>query len=95
VTVIDGARREAIATVKVGRLPQAVAVDAKKNRVYVANSHSDTVTVIDGARNSVLKTIRAGKNPFAVAVNANNGQLYVVSYDEPALSVVDPDCPLL
>jgi len=59
VTVIDGARREAIATVKVGRLPQAVAVDAKKNRVYVANSHSDTVTVtalraIDGGARGML-----------------------------------------
>ena len=90
-TVIDGARREAIATVKVGRLPQAVAVDAKKNRVYVANSHSDTISVLEGNRNSVLKTIPAGKNPFAVAVDANNGQVYVVSYDEPALTVVDPD----
>ncbi|HWT88087.1 MAG TPA: YncE family protein, partial [Candidatus Angelobacter sp.] len=77
--------------VKVGRLPQAVAVDAKKNRVYVANSHSDTISVIDGNRNSVLKTIHAGKNPFAVAVDANNGQLYVVSYDEPALTVIDLD----
>jgi YVTN family beta-propeller protein len=64
-------------------------VDAKRNRIYVANSHSDNVTVIDGVRNNVLKTIHAGKNPYAVAVDSNSGRLYVTSYGE-ALVVVDP-----
>ena len=90
VTVIDGARRAVIATVKVGLRPQAVAVDPKRNRIYVANTHSDDVTVIDGALNSVLKTLNAGKNPYAIAVDPNSGRLYVASYGEPALTVVDP-----
>ena len=75
---------------KVGLRPQSVAVDPKRNRVYVANTHSDDVTVIDGARNSVLKTLNAGKNPYALTVDPNSGQLYVASYGEPSLAVVDP-----
>ena len=78
-----------IATVKVGQSPQAVAVDPKTNRVYVANTHSDDVTVIDAARNSVLKTLHAGRNPYALAVDPNSGRLYVASHGEPALAVVD------
>jgi YVTN family beta-propeller protein len=89
VTVIDGAKRTVIATVKVGLRPQAVAVDANRNRIYVANTHSDNGTVIDGARNSVLKTLHSGKNPYAIAVDPNSGRLYVASYGE-ALVVVDP-----
>ena len=88
--MIDGVRRAVIATVKVGMHPQAVAVDAKRNRVYVANTHSSDITVIDSARNSVLKTLHAGKNPYALAVDPNSGQLYVESYGEPALAVIDP-----
>jgi YVTN family beta-propeller protein len=76
--------------VKVGMHPQAVAVDPKRNRVYVANSHSDDVTVIDGARNTVLKTLNAGKNPYALTVDPKSGQLYVESYGEPALAILDP-----
>ena len=62
---------------KVGAKPQGIAVDAKRNRVYVANVHGDSVSVIDGYRNTVAGTFRVGKNPFALAVNQESGKVYV------------------
>jgi YVTN family beta-propeller protein len=78
------------ATVKVGALPQGIAVDSKRNRAYVANTHGDSVTVIDGGRGIVLGTIAAGKNPYALAVDEKSGRLFVVSSGDAAMVVVDP-----
>ena len=44
--------------------PQGIVVDAKANRIYVANVHGDSVSAIDGARNAVIGTLRTGKNPL-------------------------------
>jgi YVTN family beta-propeller protein len=43
-------------------------VNPVTNKVYVANSGSNSVTVIDGATNDTL-TVDAGDGPYAVAVN--------------------------
>jgi YVTN family beta-propeller protein len=88
VTVIDGAKRSVVATVKVGAKPQGIAVDAKRNRAYVANVHGDSVSVIDGARNVVVGTFRVGKNPFALAVSDGNGKVYV-AYEGGAAAELD------
>jgi YVTN family beta-propeller protein len=64
-------------------------VDAKRNRVFVANTHSNTVTVIDGAHNSAIKTLSTGKNPYALAVDQNRGRLYVALLGTPTFAVVD------
>ena len=41
-------------TVAVGANPSAIAVNARTNRVYVANEGSDSVTVIDGNKREVV-----------------------------------------
>jgi DNA-binding beta-propeller fold protein YncE len=43
--VIDGATN-ATTTVAVGQQPDAIAVNATTNKIYVANSEDNTVTVI-------------------------------------------------
>ncbi len=42
-----------VATVKIQSNPYALAVNEGSNKVYVANTYSNTVTVIDGATNAV------------------------------------------
>jgi YVTN family beta-propeller protein len=62
----------------VGR-PRAVALDSKTHRVYVANTHSDTVSVIDGALNKVVSTVKTGKAPYAIAVDRETNKAYVAT----------------
>jgi YVTN family beta-propeller protein len=59
--------------------PQAVAIDSKTHRVYVANTHSDTVSVIDGALNKVVSTVKTGKAPYAIAVDRETNKAYVAT----------------
>lgn len=47
--VINGATNTVTATVTVGLLPWAIAVNPITNTIYVANYDGDTVSVIDGA----------------------------------------------
>jgi len=78
-----------VATVAVGEKPQGLAVDAKANRIYVANVHGDSVSVIDGVRNAVIGTLRTGHNPYALAVNPTTARLYAALESEASSSVID------
>ena len=83
-SVVDGASRKVVATVKVGAHPQAVAVDSQRNRVYVANVHGDSVTVVDGSTNKVAGTRPAGRHPYALAVSEPSGTVYAADLGDPA-----------
>jgi YVTN family beta-propeller protein len=90
VTVVDGAKNTAVATLHVGKQPQGIAVDPLKNLVYIANKHGDTVSVIDGRQNRVVKTIQTEKNPYALAVDPRSGLVYVALVGPTAIEVIDP-----
>jgi YVTN family beta-propeller protein len=80
----------AIATVSVGERPKAIAFDARRNLVYVANTQGDSVTAIDARTNTVIATLPAGKNPYALAVVPGSSRLYVANeWDEQGSTVVD------
>jgi YVTN family beta-propeller protein len=89
VTVIDGTKGKALATVQVGKKPQGITIDAKANRVYVGNVHGDSVSVMDGARNAVIETLRTGHNPYALAVNDRTARLYAVLQSEIPFTMTD------
>ena len=83
-----GHKAKSLATVKVGEKPQGIAIDAKADRIYVANVHGDSVSVIDGAHNAVIKTLRTGHNPYALAVNESTARLYaVLESDAPSSAI--------
>jgi YVTN family beta-propeller protein len=88
VTVISGASRHTVATVKAGLHPQAITVDSNSNRVYVANTHASTVTVINGQDNTVVATIPVGKNPYALAANPKTGKVYTANFGEPSFTAL-------
>jgi YVTN family beta-propeller protein len=88
-TVIDGAKSHAAATLPVGKRPQAVAVDAERDLVFVANTQGNSVTVIDGKSNRVLTTLNAGKAPYAVAVNPMSRKLHVANLIGMPYTIID------
>ena len=73
------------ATLPVGKHPEAAAVNASTNRIFVANGQCDTdpcstlgtVTVIDGATNNTVGTVNVGYSPGAVVVNPVTNKVYV------------------
>jgi YVTN family beta-propeller protein len=78
-----------VATLVVGDHPQAVAVDALHNRIYVANVHGDSITAINGETNKVIGTYSAGKNPYAFAIDPTAERVYAANFGQPAVTVVN------
>jgi YVTN family beta-propeller protein len=60
----------------VGTSPAAIAVDAERGRVFVANSGDHTVSVLDAAANTVLATVAVGTRPVALAIDRVRGHVY-------------------
>src|SRR5258708_1369546 len=75
-------------TIPVGNSPDAVAVNATTNTIYVANSHSNSVSVIDGATNTVTATIAVGTLPKGVAVDPATNTVYVTNAGSNSVSVI-------
>ncbi len=69
----------------VGVYPNAVAVNASTNKIYVSNNcgndpscnSTGTVTVIDGATNSTTTVSTGAYYPYALAVNPVTNKIYV------------------
>lgn len=59
--------------------PDGIGVNHITNRIYVANSCTNTVSVIDGIDNSVISTILVGSNPIGVGVNPMTEHIYVAN----------------
>ena len=65
-----------------------IVVDEGRQRVWSANSDSDTVTVIDAATLLRLAETAVGKNPRTLAI-APDGTVWVVNQDDATISLVD------
>jgi YVTN family beta-propeller protein len=82
--------------VSVGSLPDAIAVDAVSDTVYVANFNSNTVSVLDGAAcaspagcGDTLATIPVGNGPDGIAIDAADHTAYVTNAKDNTVSVID------
>ncbi len=85
-------------TVTTGSFPQAVAVDAATDTIYVADLNGNTVSVIDGATcNATVTrgcgqapaTVPVGDGPDGIAVNASTDTVYVANSGDNTVSVID------
>lgn len=72
-----------------GSIPSAVAVDTKRDRVYVANYGDDSLTAIDERSGKVVGTIQVGRRPQAVAVDSATNRVYVANTHSNTVSVID------
>ena len=77
------------ATVPVGLWPQQIAINAKTNKVYVVNTHADSVSVIDGRTNTVVATVPADKAPWALAVDQVRDMVFVANRLSDKVTVID------
>jgi YVTN family beta-propeller protein len=75
-------------TIGTGTDPVTVAVNPITNKIYVANSFSNTVTIIDGMTNATV-TVTVGTNPVALAVDPVTNKIYVVNVGTGDVTVID------
>jgi YVTN family beta-propeller protein len=96
VSVVDLAAGKEIRSIPVGLHPAGMTVSG--DRLYVANSYSDSVSVIDLNGNAVIRTIPIGvpvkggafgSGPNAVAVAGGGGQAFVTLGQANAVAVVN------
>jgi YVTN family beta-propeller protein len=71
VSVVNADTKSLLKNIIVGEDPRSVSINPNTNKVYVANSKSNTISVVDGKTNSIIKTLTVGKgiNPYDVATN--------------------------
>src|SRR5215467_5912525 len=62
-----------------GTYPNRIAINPETNKIYVANSDSNTVSVIDANNNNKLYDISVGKYPSGIAAG-KEGNIYVINY---------------
>jgi YVTN family beta-propeller protein len=65
VEAVNTATHAVLAVVRVGNLPEGIAVSPTGTEVYVANAASGSVSVISTASNTVTNTIAVGSGPYA------------------------------
>jgi YVTN family beta-propeller protein len=75
--------------IAVGANPSALAVNPRRNEVYVVNSGSGTVTVINAETNTVAATIRVQRQPSSIDVDAQGERAYVANSRSNNVSVLD------
>lgn len=94
---VDGLTMTPKSTITVGTHPNRMLIDAKQNRMFVANGDSDSISVIDMENNTVSKTIsvepfrgaHAGTQPNNLALSANGDTLYVTNGGNNDIAVVN------
>ena len=85
-SAVSARAQNLITTVGVGTGPNAVVVNPVTNRIYVANSGSNTVSVLNGITSAVIATVNVGTDPVALAVNPVTNEIYVANEGSITLS---------
>jgi YVTN family beta-propeller protein len=96
VSRIDLPNGRVVAEINVGLHPTSLAWDENRNRLYVANSNSDTISVIDTNANRVVGTIAvqpfekhvAGIAPEALVLSPDGKRLYAACAGINAVAVI-------
>jgi YVTN family beta-propeller protein len=95
VTVLDLVYMRQDRTLQVGTQPTGLAVNPKRNEVYVVNTGTPagngSVSVIDTTSNSIVATIPVHKLPYSIDVDAEGHRAYVANSGSNTVSVIDLD----
>ena len=95
VSVLDLVSLHLDRTLQVGAQPTGLAVNPKRNEVYVVNAGTPagngSVSVIDTDTNQVVATIPVHKLPYFIDVDAAGRRAYVANSGSNTVSVIDLD----
>jgi YVTN family beta-propeller protein len=95
VSVLDLVYMRQDRTLQVGASPTGLAVNPKRNEVYVVNTGTGnangSVSIIDTDANQVVATIPVQRRPYFIDVDANGRRAYVANSGSNSVSVIDLD----
>lgn len=69
--------------------PNAIALNSRTNRVYVASSGTGIVSVLDGDSDRVVTTVKAGPHPYVLAVDEAKDRVYVTNTFSDLVGIID------
>ncbi|MDD4865609.1 MAG: serine/threonine-protein kinase [Mycobacterium sp.] len=78
-----------VATVPVGRRPEAVAVDSASHNVYTVNYEDSTLSAISTARWAVTATIPVGHGPAGLAIDPGAHTAVVANNRDDTATIID------
>ncbi len=78
---------EVVGTVPVGSSPEAIALDAANNTVFVANAGSNNVSAVSATTDRLVATIPVGGHPDALAFDSNDSEVFVANYASDSVTV--------
>lgn len=96
-SVLDGATGKVLLTAAIGNGDNGIAIDTKRQRVYVSSSDSGVVNAFTlrtsptGQLRVLSSTLSIGPHPQAIGVNSRLGRLYVGDIANNTVSVYDED----
>jgi YVTN family beta-propeller protein len=98
---IDLLSGKVAATIAVGLHPSGLAWDEAHQRLYVANSNSDSISIVDTATNRLFETLSvqpfmkkvAGVSPESVALSPDHSTLYAACSGINAVAVIKLETP--
>ncbi len=80
ISLIDFEDKRVTHTIKVGMIPESIAVHPNGRFVYVANSGQNTISVVDLQSKTVIDTIPVDNYPSALEVSKDGNILYILEY---------------
>jgi YVTN family beta-propeller protein len=89
VTVLDLVNMQQAGTIAVGVNPTAIAVNPRRDEVYVANTGSGTVSIVDAKKNQVAATVGVHRDPSWIDVDSEGARAYVANAGSNNVSVLD------
>ncbi len=100
VSILDGTTGRLLRTVTVGKTPQALAVDARTGRAFVAVAgpldrdgftakEPGSIVVLDSVTGAIQGRVAAGYNPHVIVTNTRTGRVFVGNSQDNTISVLD------
>ncbi|MEK4514892.1 YncE family protein [Paenibacillus sp. FSL H8-0122] len=95
VAVIDPVEDKVIKRIQVGMNPGPMCMNPVENKLYVVNTHGNTITVIDVNTFNVLKTVRVGTliganvEPVEIFFAPNGYKVYVANSVDHSITIID------
>jgi YVTN family beta-propeller protein len=95
VAVIDPVEDKVIKRIQVGMNPGPMCMNPVEKKLYVVNTHGNTITVIDANTFNVIKTIRVGTlvganvEPVEIFFAPNGYKVYVANSVDHSVTIID------
>jgi YVTN family beta-propeller protein len=87
--VVDVGSNAVVATIPVGKQPQAVAFTPNGALAYVTNHDDNSVSVVDTITRQALRTVAVDTFPLGVAITPDGAFAYVVNSFSNNVSIID------